>query len=513
MVKTTLKYNPAFMKESELIDTFVVRHEELEKLVAVVRDNSGESIQHVAISGRRGMGKTMLVRRLAYFIKNDEELKKKWQPIIFGEESYEVFTAAEFWLEALGHLAHQSYDDNLMTAYNVLGKESDEKRLSDRSLAHLTNYAKQHGKRLLLIVENMDELIGKQFKKGEDWKLRKILSNEPLIMLVCTSVLRFNKTTNADKALWELFKPIRLKPLDQDDCQNIFQRVSGRKINKLNLRPVHIVTGGNPRLLTIISEFATDISIKNLLGKLDGLVDQHTTYLKSNIESLAALERKVFVTLADLWNDSTSREVADAARISVNKASTNLLRLVNKGAVIEVAANGKQKSYRIAERLYNIYHIMRRRGGESARVKLVMEFMNALYEREKVSDFVNAVSHEACSVNQDERTLHYLLLGEAKYVLNDRDFARECKKDIIDLFIFAAASGQADEAAKVLERSENADIYEPLLVALKLEAGKEVRTAKEIRDVAEDIVEMIAEKRRTIQERQARQRPRDNQSL
>jgi tetratricopeptide (TPR) repeat protein len=780
MVKTTLKYNPAFMTENELIDAFVVRHAELEKLVSIVRDNTEESIQHVAVSGRRGMGKTMLVRRLAYFIKNNEELKRKWQPIIFGEESYQVFTAGEFWLEALGHLAHQSGSDALMEAYKTLEKESDDKRLCDRSLAYLTDYAKQNGKRLLLIVENMDQLIGKQFKKNEDWKLRKILSNEPAIMLIGTSVLRFNKTGSAEKALWELLKPMRLKPLKQIDCQKVFQQVCGRKITRRNLRPIHILTGGNPRLLSIISEFAAGASIKTLMKNLSSLVDQHTTYLKSNIDSLAALERKVFITLADLWNDSTSREVADAARISINKSSANLKRLVDKGAVIEVSANGKLKSYRIAERLYNIYHLMRRRGGDSARVKLVMEFMNALYEQEEVSTFVKALSHEACSMESGERKFHYSLLGEvlnnykrttsvyaelkksispeflklkdipqelssvlrgdeknegdkegfgeledfgieaqisdireqltsfpydyslwmtlgifllnttngyakaeeafrkvieikggfsaawmmlgfllhekleryeeaeesyrsaikynpkeefawmqlgrllhekleryeeaekayrkaieldprntiaywpiirlqyqalskpelaaetiakclqandrspeslngvaweiyslnwseqmefaqslaleavqkeseqifkkqsqhtlacvngalgkwpqalalAKEILGDRNLVKQRKKDLIDFFIFAAASGQASEAAKALERSESADIYEPLLVALKLEAGKEVRTAKEIRDVAEDLLEMIGEKRQEIKARQ-----------
>ena len=65
MAKRIPKYNPAFLTGDELVEAFVVRHAELGLIVEVVRENVGESNQHVLVIGPRGIGKTMLVLRVA----------------------------------------------------------------------------------------------------------------------------------------------------------------------------------------------------------------------------------------------------------------------------------------------------------------------------------------------------------------------------------------------------------------------------------------------------------------
>lgn len=96
MKPTLMKYNPAFLSEEELIQSFVVRQVDLDLIIETIRENSGSSNQHILIIGPRGMGKTMLVLRAAAHITNDKDLNKMWYPLVFSEESYEVWTAAEF---------------------------------------------------------------------------------------------------------------------------------------------------------------------------------------------------------------------------------------------------------------------------------------------------------------------------------------------------------------------------------------------------------------------------------
>ncbi len=60
-----IKHNPMFLSETELEASFVVREAELGSLLRIVRENDGPTNQHVIVIGTRGMGKTMLVRRLA----------------------------------------------------------------------------------------------------------------------------------------------------------------------------------------------------------------------------------------------------------------------------------------------------------------------------------------------------------------------------------------------------------------------------------------------------------------
>ena len=110
MQKPPIKHNPAFLTDEELAATFVVRHDDLNLIARVVRENTTASNQHVLVIGPRGIGKTMLVRRVAIEVRQDEELRQKWYPLIFAEESYEVGTAGEFWLESLFHLGRQTGD-------------------------------------------------------------------------------------------------------------------------------------------------------------------------------------------------------------------------------------------------------------------------------------------------------------------------------------------------------------------------------------------------------------------
>ena len=46
----------------------------------------------------------MPVRRVAAEVRSNPDYGKPWFPVVFGEESYQVSSSGEFWLEALIHL-------------------------------------------------------------------------------------------------------------------------------------------------------------------------------------------------------------------------------------------------------------------------------------------------------------------------------------------------------------------------------------------------------------------------
>jgi len=88
-----IKYNPAFLSDQELIDSFVVRLNTLERVLEVVRENQHETNQHLLVIGPRGSGKTSMLRRVAVEVNQTPELASQWFPLAFGEESYEVASA------------------------------------------------------------------------------------------------------------------------------------------------------------------------------------------------------------------------------------------------------------------------------------------------------------------------------------------------------------------------------------------------------------------------------------
>ena len=407
-----IKYNPAFLTQDELIKSFVVRKTDLELIMELIRENRGQTNQHLLIVGPRGSGKTTLALRIAAELRKNKDSSNLWYPVVFSEESYEVCTPGEFWLEALFHIGKHTKDHRWKRIYKELRSEMDESRLRDRALAQIMDFADEQGKRLLFIVENLNMLLGQQIAHDAAWEIRHTLINEPRLMLLGTATSRFEQLENSDKAMFELFKIHELEPLSSYDCRTLWRSITGQELKGDRIRPIQILTGGSPRLLVIISVFAAKASLRELMEDLTHLVDEHTEYFKSHIDNLPPLERKVFVTLADLWQPSTARELAEAARIDVNKASAYLKRLTLKGAVMEVEQDGGRKWYQLAERMYNIYHLMRRRGEPSNRVRAVVDFMVHFYSDEDLVKTISSIVEEACVIDPEARSDHLQALVE-----------------------------------------------------------------------------------------------------
>ncbi len=201
MEKTVIKHNPAISTDLELI-------------LETIRENTTASNQHLLLIGARGAGKTMLVRRTAAYVTGDKELGKLWYPIIFNEESDEVFSAAEFWLKAVYHLGLQTGDTNLKEHHDLLRNEPDERRLYEKTLSCLMDFADQQGKRLLVIAENLNIIFDHQVHADQSWYIRHTLQNEPRIMLLGTASARFDELDNPGRAMYNLFKVLPLEPLN-----------------------------------------------------------------------------------------------------------------------------------------------------------------------------------------------------------------------------------------------------------------------------------------------------------
>ncbi len=399
MAVTARKYNPGFLSIDELVATFCVRAAEYESLIEALRECSGSANTHQIVIGPRGSGKTSLLLRVAAEVLRDAELSVRFFPIVFAEESYEVSTAGEFWLECLSRLADQAPrrddDVDLQRTFEELRAIHDDRTLGDRCLGVLQDFADRENKRLVLIVENLNMMFRDMGDDDAGWRLRKALQTEPRIVLLASATSRFEQMDNPNEALYELFRVIRLHPLDREGCATLWQTVSGQARAPQTIQALRILTGGSPRLLMIVARFGANLSFRELMADLLDLVDDHTEYFKSHLDAFPAQERKVYLALADLWKPANAREIAERARLGTSQCSAQLARLVDRGAVEVSGGSARRKLYYLTERLYNIYYLMRRARGPAPLIDALIRFMEAFYSTDKLREIGTRMAREA----------------------------------------------------------------------------------------------------------------------
>ena len=418
-----MKYNPGLMPEDALVDGFAVRHDELQTILGVVRDNQGQHNQHLLVLAPRGYGKSTLALRVVAELRRAPDLAAAWFPIAFSEESYQVRTTGELWLEALLHLSQATGDDRWRQAWKALRTEPDDTRLARGALAHLLDFADAAGRRLLLVIENLDSLLGgDQLDPQDAWTLRHTLVQEPRIAVLATAVHRFPGIDQPDQAMFDLFRRVELGPLSPADCRALWLAVTTADRTSadaahpsLDGRQAHalrVLTGGNPRLLIMLAGFARDQDLDDVLGTLDRLVDDHTEYFRANIEALSGQNRRVFLALAELWRPASARAVAEAARMPVNEVSVALGRLVQQGRVEITRTRGRNHSYQVSERLYNIYYLLRRHRGADVRVQALVDFITRLYGPTQKAALIQALATQALDRPEGQRQEHLELQGQ-----------------------------------------------------------------------------------------------------
>ena len=502
MTAPTRKYNPGFLTDDELVASYCVRTTEFELLVEVLRECIGHSHPHQLVIGPRGSGKTSLLLRVAAEVHRDATLESRCFPVIFSEESYEIATAGEFWLECLTNLAtqarHREDAPDLHRTVDELRAIRDDQALSDRCLGALLDFADREGKRLVLLVENLNML----FREIADpdaagWRLRKVLQTEPRIIVFASATSRFDEIDNPDRALYDLFRVRTLRPLDRNQCAVLWETVSGRSPAPETIRPLEILTGGSPRLISIVARFGAGLSFRELMTDLLDLVDDHTEYFKSHLESLPTQERRVYLALATLWKPATTREIAEHARLETSTCSAQLSRLVERGVVRVAGGSARRKQYYLTERLYNIYYLLRRRRGPDQLVEALIHFMASYYSPPELKDISARMVHDAAGPGAEMRLLHRIALER----LMELPSLAKYRGDLLAMMPagFVAVSGQGSVPADAAgmradddraERSQGSPGESAETAAREL---FETTAALNVRNRAEDTVEACDE--------------------
>ena len=461
--RTIRKFNPGtFQSDEEVIEQFVVRKHELQIVMDTLRHNvEAQSCQHLLVVAPRGRGKTMLLARSAAEVRANKDLADRLLPVRFMEESHEIFTIADFWMEALFQLAgeirgnHADIADELSKTHADLASQWQSRDVAEHARATVLDTADRLHRHLVAMVENL-QALSSDVDENFGWSLRQALQTEPTITLLATATSHFKGLDDPDQPFYELFRIVHLNPLDTAACGLLMHALTGEE--RKDIEPLRILTGGDPRLLVLIADFSLHRSFGELMQELVRLIDDHTEYFRSHLDSLPKTERRVYVALIDLWQPSTTGEIAARARMDIRKVSALLGRLVDRGT-ISASGQGNRRHYAATQRLYSIYYKLRRERNEAAIVRSLVRFMVFFFRDEEVAD----IFHKA----QADRALPAIAMREF-----ERAMAEKSTSEMETADMPAAAgdarvqTGELDEPVRRFGESDGPNPRLPVAEAL-----------------------------------------------
>jgi hypothetical protein len=389
-------YNPDLLAKHELVSLFVARRPLLDRLVRDLRDETVGVAQHHLIVGRRGMGKTTLLRRLRYAIEDDPDLDARFVALVFPEEQYNVASLSDFWLNCVDALADSLESrgrretvaiDEQVAAITAVVDEA-ERRASALSL--LLSIADRIARRMVLLVDNLDLVFARIAQ--DDWALREILSREPRLLLFGATSQALESSFRYDQAFYDFFRIHQLDGLDETQTFEVMRHMAEiakqPRVLKVieddpgRIQTLRLLSGGNPRTLVLLFNLLSQGTEGDARSDLERLLDQITPLYKHRFEELPAQAQRVVDGLALGWDPMTARDLADRLRLDINQTSAQLNRLVKQGVVEKTRLPGTARTgFQISERFFNIWYLMRASRRMRRRLIFLVEFLELFFPK------------------------------------------------------------------------------------------------------------------------------------
>jgi tetratricopeptide (TPR) repeat protein len=360
-------YNPALLPPEILLAEFTARGPMLATLLDIIRQNQpGHPPQHALVVGPRGMGKTTTLWAIAHSIARDAELPRHWLPVVFDEESRRVGDLADFWLEAIRQWEHAAGRSTDLAADLLKTAGPD---IEDRARSTFLKLVDDSGRRALLLIDNLNELLGSIHDPEPLHRLRAFLMGDACVMIIGGATSRFEEVTHLDQPFYDFFRVFELKPLTLQEMKECLQALARSRGDETVLKTLeerqgtvtalHLLTGGNPRLIKTFYRLLKDGLRSDIRADLERLLDEYTPYFKAIVDALPVQQQRILDAVALNWDPVEVGSISGITRLPSNQVSAQLRALHKAGLISEAAGHPKRKMYLLADRFSNIHYIMR----------------------------------------------------------------------------------------------------------------------------------------------------------
>jgi len=471
------KYMTEEMSEEELRATFAAREHTLNFLLDRLREQTqSDTLTSFLITGPRGSGKTTLVLMLCSCMQRDELLRNAWLPIRFPEELQGISSLRDLMAASLQRLAE---DHGIAAAgqwYDRAESETDDEQSLELAVSSLREIATQTGKRVVLFVENLDQVFARKLDTDAQSTLRRLLMVDPFLMMIGTSVRMFEAVQAYREPFFNYFSRV---PLDRLNDTQVYQVLSQRaafdgsdefsrqyREHKPKIQAITRLTGGNPRLLLLLYELLSERKLGSTVTALRQVVDELTPLLKDILENqFSEQQAKIVDVLMRVGGTATPKDIAISSRMSLNTVTTQLHRMKDM-QVVEVRGGGKGRTayYSVPDPLFRTWYQLRYLRPNKRRIEVFVDVLRLWFEEEArlevLRDFARQVVNGVGETARDRaQTAEYFAASLAggcyapeavEHVVNIYSHIggmREVALALADLKTFPSAAGRTQEAA------------------------------------------------------------------
>ena len=486
-------YQSANLNDQEVIDQFVVRQNEFQRVISEIeRDKMSGSIQHYIFIGQRGSGKSTLLRRIQAEINTKKNLSSRLVVINLSEEQAGIYKLHDLWdrvcqeLQVRGfnipEVKWQDYSNDLI-AYSRQLYLSAQQGLQENSM------------KLVLLLDNIDRIL-ENITETENHLLRELLMNHKDLRIIGGSTRLSEHHWKYEEPFYEFFQIITLESLSTEEFTDLLlfwsKHLNEPQIAEFvqnhpgQLSAVRILSDGMPRTMLNFVELLINRPEQHGYDYLRSIIDRATPIYQERLANLSPLNQKVVLELSFFWEAVKVKELSQAARLESKKVSAVLGQLVDLGIIEKIKGKGKNYMYRLKERFFNLWLVMTQGGPrQKNQVKGLTIFLETWYDSVELksvySNFTNQLSlgnytpNGAIVMTKALAHSKYLSTSERDTLLDhaikcvgkNDEFIKLLPPTAREIFIRAKQhlnEGRYDAALNDLNSIEQNDSYKDLLI-------------------------------------------------
>jgi hypothetical protein len=382
---TIYKYQPDAMKREDLEKIFVgeKRKKLLEKLYKeIAKAAEAHRPKYYLIVGPRGIGKTHFATLLYYRLRSEA---KGTFPVKLSEEEFSVYRVSDLLQRVLEIVKHDK----------TISRDFEKMSNDDVVVASLEELRKLK-KIVILFIENLNQIIGKQMDETEVKRLRSLLQKEGRFIIVATTPLMFPEISSHEEPFFNFFEVFYLLELTRDELKELLRRLAKLENNKSfldeigkfehRIDAIATLTGGNPRIAILLYDLTKTGKMLNVEKAFFKILDDNTPYYQDVFRMLSGEQRKIFDELIALGEPATPKVLASRSRLSQSVVNSQMRRLEKDGFVISHKI-GRETKYEVRERLFRLWRELRKEPLGKERLSILIKFLEVWYsaqEREEM---------------------------------------------------------------------------------------------------------------------------------